>query len=200
MPDSPPRYEFRIWGDDLSALRRRIAASGTYQRSIESAEIYLLSRATDRCNAKIRDGLLDVKRLLGESCGLQQWMPILKASFPLDATALAACLSCLAIGMPAPVRSVDTADNFIREAIGASRLLVAASISKRREIFTLDGCIAEFAAVTVAAIPDTVLHTVAIESDDAERLLALAAGLGIGDLPNRSYVQELKRRLRVAPI
>ena len=54
--------------------------------------------------------------------------------------------------------------------------------------------------MTLAALPNAVRQTVAIESDDAECVLALASALGIGRLRNRSYVQELKQRLQVAPI
>jgi exopolyphosphatase/guanosine-5'-triphosphate,3'-diphosphate pyrophosphatase len=199
MADSP-RYEFRIWADDLGAQRRRLDASGVHQRSAESTEIYLLSRTTDCCNAKIRNGLLDVKRLLRELRGLQQWTPLLKAPFPLDAATLATCFSCLAGGAPPHLATVATQDAFLREVIAPSRLLVAAEIAKRREVFTLDGCIAEFAAVSAAAFPGTVRHSIALESDDPERVLALAAELEIEAYPNRSYVQELKQRLGVAPL
>jgi len=199
MADSP-RYEFRIWADDLGALRRRLGAAGVHQRSAEGTEIYLLSRATDCCNAKIRNGLLDVKRLLRELRGLQQWTPLLKTPFPLDAATLATCFSCLAGGAPPHLEAVATKDAFLREVIAPSRLLVAAEVMKRREVFTLDGCIAEFAAVSAAALPGAVRHSIALESDDPERVLALAAELEIEAYPNRSYVQELKHRLRVAPL
>jgi len=43
---------------------------------------YLISAATDRCNAKIRNALMDIKIMIGTHRGLEQWKPVLKAGFP----------------------------------------------------------------------------------------------------------------------
>jgi exopolyphosphatase/guanosine-5'-triphosphate,3'-diphosphate pyrophosphatase len=199
MPESPPRYEFRIWDDDLAIVKDRLARLGARDRSIESTELYLVPTKTERCNAKIRSGLLDVKRLLLETRGLQQWTPILKAPFPLDTHRFAACLDCLGAGSLTPSRSTYSEGEFIGE-LAAARLIVLAAISKQREVFQLDECIAEFTVVTVTSLGDAQRHTVAIESSDVDRVIALAAKLDIFRYSNRSYVQELRRLMHLVDL
>jgi exopolyphosphatase / guanosine-5'-triphosphate,3'-diphosphate pyrophosphatase len=197
--DLPPRYEFRVWDDDLEAVKERLEELGVHERSASGTELYLLSTTTDNCNAKIRADLLEVKRLLSEARGLQQWMPILKAPFPLESAAIAACLACLTTASRPLTRSAYTIDEFLDEVVAPSPSLVPVSISKRREIFSLDGCGAEFAKITPLTLPKaTVRHSVAIESVDGDRLIELATRLDIQRYPNRSYVQEIKRLLHLS--
>lgn len=199
MPDSPPRYEFRIWNRDLLELKQRLEELGIHERSVAGTELYLISRTTDDCNAKMRGDLLEVKQLLSETRSLQQWMPVLKAPFPLEAPAIAACLASLKAESFPLTRSAYSASEFLNEVVARSRILAPVSISKQREIFRLDGYGAEFAAVTVATRPDaTVRHTVAIESVDADGLIELASRLDIQRYPNRSYVQEIKRLMHLS--
>ncbi len=198
MPDSPPRYEFRVWDENLEALKRRLEELGTHERFVNGTELYLVSRTTDKCNAKIRAGRLEVKRLVSETRGLQQWTPMLKAPFPLETSAIVICLACLTAASRPLTRSAYTTGEFLSEVVARSRILAPVSIFKRREIFSLDGCRAEFAAVTVPTRPDaTVRHTVAVESIDADRLIELASRLDIQRYPNRSYVQEIKRLMHL---
>ena len=83
MPEIKPRYEFRIWAESLAPLRAKLEALGE-AREAKSAETYLISKVTERCNAKIRAELMDIKVLVGEYRGLEQWKPILKAGFPIS--------------------------------------------------------------------------------------------------------------------
>src|SRR5271165_3024041 len=82
MPEIKPRYEFRIWGDSLAPLRTKLAALAQ-PSSKSSDETYLISAVTERCNAKIRADLMDIKVLIAEDRGLEQWNPTLKAGFPI---------------------------------------------------------------------------------------------------------------------
>lgn len=69
------RFEFRIWGNHLSQFRDRLTAIATPSDPRESAETYILSRATDTANVKIRDELIDIK-LMTEVVGrLERWRP-----------------------------------------------------------------------------------------------------------------------------
>src|SRR5215469_10292703 len=87
MPEIKPRYEFRIWADSLSPLRAKLADMGEV-REAKSAETYLISAATDRSNVKIRADLMDIKVLVAEDRGLEQWKPILKSEFPLGSAVI----------------------------------------------------------------------------------------------------------------
>jgi exopolyphosphatase/guanosine-5'-triphosphate,3'-diphosphate pyrophosphatase len=199
MPDSPPRYEFRVWDHDLLGLKRALEALGIHERSVTGTELYVLSRATDDCNTKIRAGVLEVKQLLSETRGLQQWQPVLKAPFPLEAPAIVAWLAWLKAETLPLTRAAYTASEFLDEVIARSPILTPLSISKQREVFRIDSYGAEFTAVTIPTAPDTIVrHTVAIESIDADGLLEVAARLDLRRYPNRSYIQELKRLMRLS--
>jgi hypothetical protein len=78
------RFEFRIWGNHLSPFRDRLAAIASASEPIESAETYLLSRATDTANVKIRGDLMDIKLMTEQVGRLERWRPLLKSAFPLD--------------------------------------------------------------------------------------------------------------------
>ncbi|HUY18598.1 MAG TPA: hypothetical protein VMV15_05165 [Candidatus Binataceae bacterium] len=180
-------------------MKRALEALGIHERSVASTELYLLSRTTDDCNAKIRAGVLEVKQLLSETRGLQQWQPVLKAPFPLEAPAIVAGLAGLKAATLPLTRAAYTVSEFLDEVVAPSRILTPVSISKQREVFRIDGYGAEFAAVTIPSRPVmTVRHTVAIESIDADGLLELAARLDLRRYPNRSYIQELKRLMRLS--
>ena len=79
-----PRWEWRTFDASLNAIEDRIAAALEHVAPHTSAEIYLL-RLGGPQNAKIRDGILDVKRLHQVDVnGLELWEPVLKAKFPLS--------------------------------------------------------------------------------------------------------------------
>ena len=93
-----PRYEFRVWGEGLATVRKSLELLAQ-PKTAESEETYLISRTTEKCNAKIRAALMDIKVLVAEDRGLQQWKPILKLDFRWTAPSLptksSPALSCL---------------------------------------------------------------------------------------------------------
>lgn len=85
-----------------------------------SRETYLTTRGTDRCNAKIRTGLIDIKILLAEHRGLEQCQPVLKAVFPLDRTVIAGqVFTRLEIRAPQLAKARYEIDEFLHEIVGA---------------------------------------------------------------------------------
>ena len=88
-----PRWEWRTLDSSLNAIAVRFATALERVAPHTSAEIYLL-RLGGPQNAKIRDGILDVKRLHQvDVSGLELWEPVLKAKFPLMKTMLRQLLS-----------------------------------------------------------------------------------------------------------
>src|SRR5208283_431613 len=83
------RYEFRIWAESLGGLKSRIEGMGRAARAESSEQIYLIAAATDSCNAKIRGALIDIKILSGTHGRLEQWRPVLKSGFPIEAAIIA---------------------------------------------------------------------------------------------------------------
>jgi hypothetical protein len=79
-----PRWEWRTFDASFNAIEVRLATALAHVAPHTSAEIYLL-RLGGPQNAKIRDGILDVKRLHRvDVSGLELWEPVLKAKFPLS--------------------------------------------------------------------------------------------------------------------
>ena len=79
-----PRWEWRTFGERFDVAEDELGALAP-DRIEQSDELYLLSLdGTD--TVKVRGGLLDIKHLEEVSDeGLERWMPVMKAAFPLAA-------------------------------------------------------------------------------------------------------------------
>ncbi len=200
-----PRWEFRVWGGSLEPQRRRLGelCAAPAAEPEQSRETYIVSDATDETNAKIRAGAIDVKLLLHAERGLEQWRPYLKSAFPLDAPTLAKLFASLRVEAPAMRNQSYGADAFVRELVRLHPRLAVAAVDKRRWRFALDGCAAEFTEVALegSATNEAIrLHSVAIESAEAQTVLAAIARLGIGERQNVSYVRQIKSVLGRPPL
>ena len=81
-PGIVPRWEWRTFGERFGEAEAAFDAR-TPERVQESDELYLLSVAGGD-TVKVRDELMDVKHLERvDDNGLEQWLPVLKAEFPL---------------------------------------------------------------------------------------------------------------------
>jgi len=82
-----PRFEFRTFGrnfNDIASLMSKLSAPvPEHVRIRTSKEIYIVSQKNDINNTKIRDGRMDIKSLILEKNGLEQWQPLIKAGFPI---------------------------------------------------------------------------------------------------------------------
>ena len=76
-----------MWADTLASVHEKLGRLAQ-PKTTESQETYLISRATEKCNAKIRAALMDIKVLVNEDRGLEQWKPVLKAGFPLESSVI----------------------------------------------------------------------------------------------------------------
>src|SRR5919112_4446069 len=91
-----PRWEWRTFGASFGAAEERFARL-TPDRVEETDEVYLLARRSD-ASVKVRNGLIDVKRLVQvDDAGLEQWMPVMKAPFPLSAAEATLVLRALGV-------------------------------------------------------------------------------------------------------
>jgi exopolyphosphatase / guanosine-5'-triphosphate,3'-diphosphate pyrophosphatase len=186
-----PRWEWRTFGDGLGEASKALAALGS-ERVEESNELYLLSTAGDE-SVKVRAEVLDLKLLDQRTPeGLELWHPELKASFPLAAADLHTVLA--ALGTPVPLtRAAYTLPELVEEVIGPAPGLIAVEVHKHRRHFELDGCLAESTELTTAA---GTAHTIAIESEDPERVLATRRRLGLDGRVNLSVARGLKALVR----
>jgi exopolyphosphatase / guanosine-5'-triphosphate,3'-diphosphate pyrophosphatase len=174
------RWEWRTFGigDDVFGA----SSPDSVQ---ESDELYVLSVAQGD-TVKVRDGLLDVKRLeqLNDD-GLEQWAPIMKAEFPLTAAQVRSILEGLRVPVPPFDRDEYDVDDFVR---GRSDLL-AVGVHKRRARYTIGDCMAEQTEVTTE---HGSTRTVAVESENAAGVTAVVRDLGLAERPNTSYPRGLK--------
>ncbi len=191
MPEIKPRYEFRIWAESLAPLRAKLEALGQ-PREAKSAETYLISKVTEGCNAKIRAELMDIKVLVGEYRGLEQWKPILKAGFPISQLDIASqVFPSLQVMAPTLVKSAYTFDEFLNSVVRPEPKIAVVEVTKTRYQFTIGVCAAEYSLITINGTPR---DTVAVESTDPDAVLELVAKLGINE-PNVSYIREIRRIL-----
>lgn len=196
MDEIKPRYEFRVWADTLASLNDKLRRMAQ-PRTTESEETYLISSATDKCNAKIRAALMDIKVLVAEDRGLEQWKPILKGTFPLESSVIATqVFPSLQLPPPALSRSVYELDEFLDDVVRPDARLAIANVRKTRYQFRIGACTAEYAQIMINGMPQ---DTVAVESVDPDAVLRLVRELGVSE-PNTSYIREIKRLLGLSLI
>lgn len=186
------RFEFRMFGVELSALGEAFAVRGTANPQPLSREAYIVSRLNTESNVKIRDGRLDVKGLLGRLGVLEQWQPVLSAELPVAADVIENVV------VPALGLDVDIAKDepFTQSALlawaGTLADLASVVVEKQRTLFDLGACEAE---VTQLAIGADRLQSIAVEGPDADAVRALLEEVGLANARNESYAAYLQRRL-----
>ena len=181
-----PRWEFRVFGPRFGGAESRLTALPS-QGVQESDELYLLSAAG--ANVKIRSALMDIKVLQQVNAdGLQQWMPVKKAGFPLPAAETAAVVDALGLPVPSLSRESYTLDQFIEEFVRRGGPIRAVTVHKRRARYTVGGCMAELSDV-VANGKST--RTIAVESEDAAAVTRAVRELGLGGYTNTAYSRGL---------
>jgi exopolyphosphatase/guanosine-5'-triphosphate,3'-diphosphate pyrophosphatase len=181
-----PRWEWRTFGSDFGAAESMFAALEPTAVQ-ESDEVYL--RTGSGPIVKIRDELMDVKVLQAVSPeGLEQWVPVMKEGFPLAATDVAKVLEMLEIAPPTLERDSYTLDQLLSEVITPHPEVSAVPIHKKRVRYTLDGCMAELTDLIVEGVP---MRTIAIESEDPDKVIAAVNTHGLETLLNHNFVRAM---------
>jgi len=188
-----PRYEFRVWDDALTRVREKLEHFAQSKKT-ESEETYLVSSVTEKCNAKIRAALMDIKVLVDVERELEQWRPIMKAEFPLPGSIISEqVFPSLKVPSPQLDKRSYSLDEFLSLMSNQPEIAVV-RVHKIRYQFKVGNCAAEYAQVTLNDVPR---DTVAVESVDADAVLQLVEDLGIIGA-NTSYIREMKRILRLS--
>jgi exopolyphosphatase/guanosine-5'-triphosphate,3'-diphosphate pyrophosphatase len=194
-PRAAFRWEWRTFGERFVGAERRFAELAP-ERVQESVDLYLVARGADN-TVKVRGGLMDVKHLerVDES-GLEQWVPVLKAAFPLSAEDFGLVHGALGKA-ESPVAQPDySLDDALAELVGTSGDVVAVEVRKRRVRYSLGGCMAE---LTEAHSDRGSACTIAVESEELAQVVAAVRELGLGSLPNVSYPRWLAMLVGLAP-
>jgi exopolyphosphatase/guanosine-5'-triphosphate,3'-diphosphate pyrophosphatase len=189
-----PRWEWRTFGTRFGSADTHFA--GLTPTGIqESDELYLLAGAGD--NVKVRDDLMDIKVLKEVNAdGLEQWTPVMKATFPLSAPDVVKVFEAWRLPAPSLTRDAYTLDQFVSELVESGGDLRAVSVHKRRVRYVVGGCTSE---VSELVADGRSTRTIAIESEDAAAVVAAVRSVGLADYVNTSYPRGLAALLGDAP-
>ncbi len=191
--DTVPRFEFRIWGEDLSSVANDIVDLGGPPRIGETIELYLLVKRALDVNPKIRRSVLDVKVLIDSVDDFERWEPQLKCVMPVGLAQLVdEFFPLIEADPPKMAQSSYSADALVAEIVEPHPALDAVVVMKTRHLYRIDRCTAE---VSHVGLGQTTRQTVAIESTHLEELHDLRERLGIDHYRNYSYprmIQSLK--------
>ena len=183
-----PRWEWRTFGPGIEEAEARFREL-ELERAEESDEVYLLSTASD-ASVKIRGGQMDVKTLQAvNDDGLEQWLPVLKASFPIAADDVATVFEALGAPVSPLGQDAYTLDELLGELIEPTNVVRAVDVHKHREHYTVGGCMAELSTVRTDAGERV---TIAVESPDAEAVITAVRDLGLASRENTCLPRGLK--------
>ena len=186
-----PRWEWRRFGDDFGEADARFASTPP-ERVQDSDETYLLSTRSD-ASVKVRDGLMDVKRLEAvDDNGLEQWKPVIKAEFPLPAAGVQDVLAALGATATPLERPTYTLEELIAEVVDPNPDLRAVDVHKHRDHFMVGGAMAELSAIGAEG---KTTRTIAVESEDPGLVVAAVQELGLPLQPNACLARGLKTLL-----
>jgi len=186
MGETVPRWEWRAFAREIGA--RIGITSYPLIHHIESSEIYLVT-SSSKNNPKIRDAKIDIKALEQRNeHGLEQWKPVLKASFPLSRDQMIAVYRSL--DLPAPPDASDSDLQEFLQAVNADARIWAVTVHKVRDQYDVEGCSVE---VSEATFDDLVLQTIATEDADPSKVMATVAELGLSGQENINYVTAIQR-------
>jgi exopolyphosphatase / guanosine-5'-triphosphate,3'-diphosphate pyrophosphatase len=190
-----PRWEWRAFADHFGAPEARFDALSP-ERVEESDELYLLSLQSD-ASVKIRRGLMDVKRLerIGDD-GLEQWLPVMKAAFPLPAADARSVLAALGAAEASLSRTAYTPEELVDELVRPSADLLPVRVNELRERYTIGGCMAERTQIRTDR---ETTRTIAVESEDPARVTEAVRELGLASYPNVNVPRGLKALVGFGP-
>lgn len=183
-----PRWEWRTFGESFGEADAKFGAL-TATDIQETDELYFLSNANDE-NVKVRFDLMDIKTLVEVNAdGLEQWKPVMKASFPLPAAEVKEVLKALGVEASSLARDTYTLDQFVSE-LAVPGGLRAVQVHKKRVRYKVNGCTSE---VTEVVADGQKTRAVALELEDAASVIATVREMGLGGFPNISYPRGLKQ-------
>lgn len=191
-PAIQPRYEFRVFGNNISEYEEKIKQLSEKEMTREMDSVYLLTPWRKKNNVKIRQGVMDIKHLEQEHECLQQWNPFLVGSFPLAADVIKSVVFP-ALGIVCPVfeRKKYTLRQLINEVISVDPDITVVYVWKTRHAYTIADCITEIAEIKVNGAS---IKTICIEAEDPEKIMAAKKLIGIDkNVENVNYPLALKR-------
>jgi hypothetical protein len=191
---SKPRFEFRSFGQNFEAAAKRMARLSmpipekVWERY--SDEIYILSRTNDINNTKVRDGKMDIKTYVQTVDGLEQWNPLMKGEFPIQASVLRdEVFPAFQVAMPELNKDEYTFEEFM-DIIHTHPDLAAVRVHKQRFGYMVNNTICEYGEVLINGAR---LMTINSESTEVEDIKKTVKDIGLEGVENINYLQAIKR-------
>ena len=173
-------------------MKRKLEALGTGVEQPPSRETYIVTRLNIESNVKIRGKHLQVKGLKGRLQMLEQWEPIFSKKFPVSSEDVENSVFP-PLGLDVDLDEEAELDEEALLAIVAEQpALATIVVDKRRTLYDLGNYEAEFCELEIG---EERLHTVAIETPEADAARQALRDLGLEAAENESYAALLQRRL-----
>ncbi len=193
---SKPRFEFRSFGQDFDGAEERMARlSIPIPEKLwvrHSPETYIMSRANDINNTKIRDGKMDIKTYVQTKDGLEQWNPLTKTEFPVSVDFLKSDIfPAFQVEMPHFDKTKYTTDEFLTM-VKEHPDLQAVSVVKERYGYMVNETLCEIGFVLINGAE---IVTINSESTEIEDVLKTLKDCHLEGYENINYLQAIKRVL-----
>lgn len=188
------RWEWRTFGKGSFGKAEEAMRALPMDSNKKTDEVYILSRKSDE-NVKIRFELMDIKSLQSVNADhLEQWLPVMKAKFPMDHEGLKKLFGILKTPCPELKRDGYTYQQFIDELVKPNKDLKAVDVTKNRDIYKVDGVTAEIAETT---FDGDLWRTICFEHEDPAKVMEVVRKLGLESAPNVNYIQAMKKSVGV---
>lgn len=191
---SKPRFEFRSFGQNFDNAHFRMSRlSAPVPEKVwerHSEEIYIMSRTNDINNTKIRDGKMDIKTYVQTIDGLEQWNPLMKGEFPIQASVLKnEVFPAFQVPIPELNKEVYTYDEFM-EIIRNHPDLQAVRVYKKRLGYMVNDTICEYGEVLINGAKVITINSESTETEDIKKTIS---DLQLEGVENINYLQAIKR-------
>lgn len=178
-PAPHARYEYRVWGRHERARKMlaRLASDSTDERI---KDCYFIGDDAS-WNVKVRNNQLKIKQLVEEDQGFERWATDRPRSAAATPSPFDELFERLRLDRPQRGKSYDLYEAVSN--LGPDSDTRAVFVVKHRRRYTIGGLRAEATDIEILETSE-VLHTLAIEGDDLDELVALRTKLGLRDTEN----------------
>ena len=177
-----PRWEWRAFDRRFVVAEPRLAAlEPTAVHEVE--ELHLLSDEP-RANATVRSGQISVETLEHVNDNrVQQWLPVVRAMFPLTSPDLEKVFASLKVPLPRVDRVSYTLDQFVGE-LAVPAGIRPITVTKRITRYVIDGCASDVTDITAEGCQ---VRAISLVSDNAATLVRAIRSMGLDGYANTTY-------------
>ena len=189
-----PRFVFRTFGHKLTKYQEEMALSSIHvPEDIQVRifdEVYIISKAIDDINIKVKSNKLDVKKLIYTQDNLEQWDTLKKYDFPISKQTVIDEIFPLLKTEPQTIEDDEIDKKEFISIIKQHKDLLAVPVQKQRHAYIINLSICEFAQVIIR---NEYLYSVSVESSDVNEVLKTVRELKLDSFENINYIQAIKR-------